>query len=68
MDADTVKRLDEMEQELIEKMGHKVRNGYFSDAEKASRTLVNIAMYRRLRAGDRMRLRSDGTVDLAEAR
>lgn len=68
MDADTIEKLDKMEQKLIQSLEHKIRNGYYGDAEKATQTLVNIAMYRRLAAGDKMRVRSDGTADLAAAR
>lgn len=46
-------------------MEREIQNG--CDTEKTARTLVSIAMYRRLVAGDKMRVRSDGMVDLAGA-
>ncbi len=67
MDSETKDNLDEMEQKLIKKMRSQVQNGYYTDASNVSQTLVNIAMYRRLVAGDKMRVRSDGTVDLPGA-
>lgn len=51
MDAAEIKKLDQMERRLVENLEYSVRNGYYGDAEKRSRILVNIAMYRRLKAG-----------------
>ena len=62
MNAETTKRLDNMEQKAFDEMERKIQHGYFSDAAHCSRFLVNIAEYRRL-AGDKKRARS--TADSA---
>lgn len=67
MDADTIAKLDKMEQKLLESLERWVQSGSYVDAEKASRVLVNIATYRKLAAGDKMRGRPDGTADLSGA-
>lgn len=67
MDTNTTDKLDEMEQKLIKKMQSQVQNGYYTDASNVSQTLVNIATYRRLAAGDKMRARPGGTADMPAA-
>ncbi len=44
-------RLDQMERTIIDKVEKFVSSGWVSDAEKWSRVLVNLATYRRLKAG-----------------
>lgn len=57
--------LDQMEQKLIDKLAYHVRSGHGNEMVKYSQTLVNIAMYRRLKTGLKVRVRSDGSVDIA---
>jgi len=51
MDAETIEKLDAMEEKLLAKLDYQTRNGYYSDSANTSQTLVNIATYRRLPGG-----------------
>ena len=62
MDAETMEKLDQMEQKLIAELDRKIKNGWYNDAQSCSQNLVNIATYRRLVSGDKMRPRLDGTA------
>ncbi len=65
MAGPTDETLDALEALAAEKLDGLLESGYF--AEQVAKILANFALYRRLGSGSKMRVRPDGSADIAEA-
>jgi len=60
--------LDELEATMLKKAKHQASNGYYSDLATLTRGMLNIVLYRRVKAGGGVKVDADGGLGLPEAK